>query len=103
MDLKPAFIKNMNLNNLYKIIEKRKKEMPQDSYVASLFSGSEDKILQKLGEEAIEVVIAAKNTNKKELISEISDLWFRICILMVEKNITFSDIEKELEKRDSRK
>lgn len=90
----------MNINNLLEIIKDRKQKMPKDSYVASLFRLGEDKIVQKVGEEAIEVVIAAKNTNKKRIISEVADLLFHLLILLVSLDITLSDIEKELESRN---
>lgn len=93
----------MKLGKLYTIIEERKKRMPKDSYVASLFAGSKDRIIQKIGEEATEVIIAAKNNGRRKLISELADLWFRLLILMVDKNITLEDIEIELEKRNARK
>lgn len=74
--------------------------MPKDSYVASLFESDEDRIVQKIGEEATEVVIAAKNKNKKRIISEVADLLFHLLILLVSSNIALSDIEKELEARN---
>ena len=90
----------MNIKKLYRIIEDRKLKMPKDSYVASIFRLGEDRIIQKVGEEAIEVVIAAKNTNKKRIISEVADLLFHLLILLIMKNITLSNIEKELESRN---
>ncbi|EKE15298.1 MAG: hypothetical protein ACD_12C00086G0009 [uncultured bacterium] len=89
----------MNIKKLYKIIINRKLKMPTDSYVASLFRLGEDRIIQKVGEEATEVIIAAKNKNKKRIIFEISDLLFHLLILSVSSKITLSDIEKELESR----
>lgn len=64
-----------------------------------MFEKGLDKILKKVGEESSEVIIAAKNENKEELIKEICDLSYHIIVLMVEKQIKLSDIEKELEKR----
>ena len=90
----------MKINNLLEIIKDRKLKMPKDSYVASLFKLGEDRIIQKVGEEATEVVIAAKNKNKKRIISEVSDLLFHLLILLVSQDITLSDIEKELENRN---
>lgn len=93
----------MTLEGLYKIIENRKKNMPKDSYVASLFREGNDRIIQKIGEEATEVVIAAKNEGKERVISEVADLLFHILVLLVGKNIKISEVEKELSKRNSRK
>lgn len=89
----------MNINDLYKIIQDRRQKMPKDSYVASLLRLGEDRIIQKVGEEAIEVVIATKNKNKKRILFEVSDLFFHLLIFMVSTNITLTDIEKELESR----
>lgn len=89
----------MTLDELYKIIEKRKKEMPKDSYTASLFREGNDRIIQKLGEEATEVVIASKNKSKERIISEIADLLFHLLVLMSILNINPSEIYIELDKR----
>lgn len=89
----------MTLEELYKIIEDRKKNLPENSYVASLFKKGEDKIIQKVGEEATEVIVAAKNKNKERIISEVADLLFHILVLLSFKEISISDILKELEQR----
>ncbi len=89
----------MTLEELYKIIEDRKKNLPKNSYVASLFKQGQDRIIQKVGEESIEVVIAAKNKNRKEIISEITDLLFHLLVLMSQLKISFLDIFKEFDKR----
>jgi len=89
----------MILEELYKIIENRKKKIPKDSYVASLFKKGKDKIIQKVGEEAIEVVIATKNETKKRIISEVADLLFHILIMLSAFNIKPKDILRELQKR----
>ncbi len=90
----------MKINKLLEIIKDRKLKMPKDSYVADLFRLSEDRIIQKVGEEVIEVIIAAKNKNKKRIISEVSDLLFHLLVFLVSSDITLSDIEKELESRN---
>ncbi len=89
----------MKLDTLFQTIKKRQGELPDGSYVASLFKQGEDRIIQKVGEEAVETVIAAKNADNKKLISEIADLWFHTLILLAEKNLEPNDIEKELENR----
>lgn len=90
----------MKINKLLEIIKDRKINKPEGSYVASLFRLGDDRIVQKIGEEATEVVIAAKNKNKKRIISEVADLLFHLLILLVSSDITLSDIEKELETRN---
>ncbi len=89
----------MTLNKLYKIIENRKKKMPKNSYVAFLFREGRDKIIQKVGEEATEVIIAAKNESKKRIISEVADLTFHLLVILSSFNIKLADILKELSKR----
>lgn len=89
----------MNLYQIYKIIENRKKEMPNGSYAASLFKKGKDKIIQKVGEEATEVVIASKNGNKKQIIYESTDLLFHLLVLLNLFDISPNDIMNELQKR----
>ena len=81
----------MNLEDLYKIIV--------DSYTASLFRDGEDRIIQKVGEEATEVIIAAKGKSRERIISEMADLWFHTLVLLSNFNITPKDIFRELQKR----
>ncbi len=89
----------MNLEELYNVIKDRKEKMPENSYVASLFKEGRDRIIQKVGEESVEVVIAAKNETKNRLISEVADLIFHILILLSEYKITLKDIWGELARR----
>jgi phosphoribosyl-ATP pyrophosphohydrolase len=90
----------MTLDKLYKIIEDRKKKRPDKSYVVSLFKGDKDRIVQKIGEEAIEVIIAAKNKSKSRIISEVADLFFHTLIMLSAFNIDPKEVLNELEKRD---
>ncbi|EPY2276165.1 phosphoribosyl-ATP diphosphatase [Clostridium sporogenes] len=91
--------KNNMLKNLFNIVEDRKENPIEGSYTGYLFEKGLDKILKKVGEESSEVIIAAKNEDKEELIKEICDLTYHIMVLMVEKQIKLDSIEKELEKR----
>ncbi len=93
----------MTLEELYQIIEDRKKNMPENSYVASLFRDGADRIIQKVGEEATEVIIAAKNEDKENLITEMADLWFHSLILLVAANVTLDEIMEEFKKRNERR
>ena len=72
---------------------------PDSSYVASIVQRGEDKILRKIGEEAIEVVLAAKGQDRVALVHELTDLWFHCLVLMAEKEISLKDINDELESR----
>ena len=92
----------MTLDELYKIIEDRKKNLPKNSYVASLFKKGKDKIIQKVGEEATEVIIAAKNESRQRIISEIADLLFHLLIMMSLFQVTPRDILKALNKRQKK-
>lgn len=93
----------MNLNKLYKTIKDRQKNMPSNSYTTSLFQDGGDRIIQKVGEEAVETVIAAKNPNKNLVISEIADLLFHLLVMMAYLKIKPKDIFEELEKRSNSK
>lgn len=73
--------------------------MSEKSYVASLLQKGEDAVVQKIGEEATEVIIAAKNKNKQQIIYEAADLWFHLLVLLVTFDISIVDIDDELMKR----
>lgn len=73
--------------------------MPDGSYTTSLFKEGLDRIVQKFGEEAIEVVIAAKGSNKKRVIEELADLIFHKLVLMAQLDIKPEEVFKELENR----
>lgn len=85
--------------SLYQMLEGRKEEMPEDSYTTYLFKKGTDKILKKIGEESTEVIIAAKDNDKKETIYEIADLMYHVMVLMVEMGIRVDDVMGELEGR----
>jgi phosphoribosyl-ATP pyrophosphohydrolase len=87
------------LNELQEVIRGRYNERPEGSYTTYLFDQGIDKILKKVGEESAEVIIAAKNPDKGELIYEISDLIYHLMVLMIEKNISLADVFKELRER----
>ena len=87
------------LSKLEDIIASRKAAAPESSYVASLFQKGINKIAQKVGEEAVETVIEAKDNNNDLFIGEAADLLFHYLILLQAKGFTLSDITKELEKR----
>ena len=73
--------------------------MPENSYTTYLFSKGLDKILKKVGEECTEVIIAAKDHDKKETIYEIADLAYHIMVMMVDNGISLNDVRKELASR----
>ncbi len=87
------------LFDLEKIIAERKINRPAGSYTARLFAGGLDRILKKIGEEAGEVIIAAKNRDRAELIYESGDLLFHLLVLLAEKGITLAEVVSELARR----
>lgn len=87
------------LSWLEEIIKKRKEELPSESYTTYLFTKGLDKILKKVGEEATEVVIAAKGGKKEEIIYETADLFYHLLVLLQEKEIDLNQIWQELAKR----
>ena len=91
--------KMMFLNELDSIIEERKKTLPEGSYTTTLFQGGIDRILRKVGEEAGEVIIAAKNHDKDELSNEVSDLLFHIMVLLQDQGLSLKDVVSVLEAR----
>jgi len=87
------------LKELYRIIKERKRELPENSYTASLFQKGEDRILQKVGEEAIETILALKSGDKREAIYEVSDLLYHLMVALVDKDISLNEIAEELNRR----
>lgn len=87
------------LHKLYEKIEERKNTKPEGSYVAKLFEKGSDKIIQKVGEEAIETVIALKNKNKDEIVYETADLLFHLLVALVDSGVKLEYIQEELLKR----
>lgn len=87
------------INELFQTIIDRKKTMPEGSYTTSLFKQGEDEILKKVGEEAVEVILAAKAQGNERLASEIADLTYHTLVLLAARGLTPDDISAELEKR----
>ncbi len=90
---------NNILQDLYNMIDDRKKYPKEKSYTNYLLNEGIDKICKKVGEEATETVIAAKNLDKDELIGEISDLIYHVEVLMYDKGIQPNDIKRKLTDR----
>ena len=90
------------LNELARVLEDRKTANPDNSYVASLYAGGTDAVLRKIGEEATEVVLAAKTGEKEAIIHEIADLWFHSLVLLASLDLRPDDILEELNRRFGR-
>ncbi|WP_191560115.1 bifunctional phosphoribosyl-AMP cyclohydrolase/phosphoribosyl-ATP diphosphatase HisIE [Metabacillus idriensis] len=91
------------LNTLEKLIAKREAERPEGSYTTYLFTEGVDKILKKVGEEAAEVIIAAKNRDANELKWETADLLFHLMVLLREQKLPLDDVLNVLEERHAPK
>ncbi|MBP6890573.1 MAG: phosphoribosyl-ATP diphosphatase [Veillonella sp.] len=88
------------LHALYEVILSRKKEPVEGSYTNYLFTKGLDKILKKVGEEATEVVIAAKNGTEQEIVSESADLLYHWLVMLAESNVEFDAVLDELARRE---
>jgi phosphoribosyl-ATP pyrophosphohydrolase/phosphoribosyl-AMP cyclohydrolase len=87
------------LQRLYLLIESRRLERPEGSYTTYLFDQGLDKILKKVGEEASETIIAAKNDDTVALTREASDLLYHLIVLLVERGVTLKQVSRELVER----
>ncbi len=90
------------LDQLYQLVLSRKSAEPGSSYTASLYAKGLDAILKKVGEEAAETLIAAKNEDRDKLVYELADLWFHCLVLMAERGVTPQQLSAELERRMGR-
>ncbi|MCF8186444.1 MAG: phosphoribosyl-ATP diphosphatase [Sulfuritalea sp.] len=91
---------NDTLNRLADLLEQRKSADPQSSYVAKLYAKGMDSILKKVGEEATETILAAKNNDKQHLIYETADLWFHTLVMLAQAGLKPQDVMDELARRE---
>jgi len=87
------------LQRLAEVLEQRKTAGVDSSYVAKLYSKGLDAILKKIGEEATETVMAAKDGNKEKIIYETADLWFHCMVLLAQQGLKPEDVLQELDRR----
>ncbi len=87
------------LKRLQEVLQSRIREKPENSYTAKIVAKGPDKVYQKLGEEAVESIIALKNGNKKEIISEISDMLYFTVLSLTLQNIGVEEVMEELIRR----
>ncbi|MDP6793267.1 MAG: phosphoribosyl-ATP diphosphatase [Anaerolineales bacterium] len=87
------------LHALQQIIKERKIHPTSDSYTASLIAAGENEIMKKIGEEAMEVILAAKSEGDERVISETADLFYHLLVLLAERDLTLAQVETELERR----
>lgn len=91
---------NDTLARLAAVIESRKGAHPDTSYVARLFANGPDAILKKIGEEATETVLAAKDGDRSKIVHEVADLWFHSMIALAHYGLSPADVLAELERRE---
>ena len=91
---------NDTLARLATVIESRRGQDADKSYVARLFSKGTDAILKKVGEEATEAVMAAKDGDKTKIVGEVADLWFHSMLLLSQFDLKPADVLAELERRE---
>lgn len=87
------------LEQLAEVLEQRKQAAPDSSYVASLYAKGQDAILKKIGEEATETIMAAKDGDAKQIVYEIADLWFHTLVLLASNGLSPADVLNELDRR----
>ncbi len=92
---------------IFEVLKQRKKDFengsaPENSYTCYLFEKGTDKICKKVGEEATETVIAAKNGDNDELKNEINDLLYHVMVLCVDRGLDWSEVEKVLDERNEK-
>jgi phosphoribosyl-ATP pyrophosphohydrolase len=89
------------LDELFDVIEDRKERLPEDSYTASLFDHEkgENAVLEKLGEETTELVLAAKDDDREELAHESADIVYHLLVLLAMKDMNLEDLRAELAER----
>ena len=98
--VKPEPLDDENLlDRLYQVIQQRKRELPEGSYVASLFKKGEAGYLKKIGEEAVEFVIGCKNRDREEIVYEAADLIFHMMVALSAQDIPPGEVLAELKKR----
>lgn len=87
------------LDALAQVLEERRQADPGSSYVASLYAKGRQKIAQKVGEEGVEVALAAVGEDRQAIISEMADLWFHSLVLLADAGLTHDDVLAELAHR----
>ena len=88
------------LERIAAAINERKSGDPTKSYVAKLFAGGDDAMLKKIGEEATEVVLAAKGTDRLHLVREVTDLWFHCMIVLARHGLGPAEVLAEMQRRE---
>jgi phosphoribosyl-ATP pyrophosphohydrolase len=89
----------MNADELYQVICQRRDNPSASSYTARLIAAGEDEIVKKVGEEAVEVILAVKGQGNQRVIEEVADLTYHLLVLLASRGLSPEDIRTELSKR----
>lgn len=87
------------IEQLTEVLKARREADPESSYVASLYRDGRERILRKVGEEAIEVVLAGNGNGNPALVNEVADLWFHTLVLLIDAGLEPAAVLQELERR----
>ncbi len=87
------------LQELAQVLEQRKQESSESSYVAGLYAKGLNQILKKVSEEAAETIIAAKDGDKQQIVYETADLWFHCLVMLADQGLGPDDVLQELQRR----
>lgn len=87
------------LSKVFETIQDRKVNPKPDSYTNTLFEGGEDEIIKKIGEEAVEIILAVKGQGNERIVEEMVDLTYHCLVLLAQRGLTLDDIAAEMEKR----
>ena len=91
----------MTLEQLFELVRSRRENAAAGSYTAKLFAAGEDEMVKKVGEEAIEVVLAVKGQGNQRVVEEMADLYYHSLVLLASRGLSLADVEAELERRHS--
>lgn len=89
----------MTIDQLFEIICERRDNPSPDSYTARLLEQGEDEIVKKIGEEAVEIILAAKGQGDSRLVEEVADLTYHVLVLLASRDLSPQDVRDELERR----
>ena len=93
---------NDTLERIARVLEQRKGADPEGSYVARLYAGGREAIVRKVGEEALEVVLAGTGDDRQALVRETADLWFHTLVMLAERGLGPGEVLAELDRRFGR-
>ena len=90
------------ISELETVLQARKTNPPPDSYTAQLLAMGEDEIVKKIGEEAVEVILAAKGQGDEQIVAETADLIYHLLVLLVSRDLSWADVTAELAQRHNK-